>query len=480
MIARVLIALEKKKTRQQLKKLLSQPDVIVEFPSSRADLWGRIGQQNCDLVVVGRSLIPEPTGNSLTRYQDQLDAPALVVLVDNCDAEERNRLTAEGCDAVLSAQLPPAELAETLANILEWQMELSRKTMPLKRAAQQPRLNDFVSNSVIMKEFMDLVQRVVDSRSSLLILGETGVGKERLARAIHRDSGRSGAFVAVNCGALPENLLESELFGHEEGAFTGATRARRGCFELAHRGTIFLDEIGEMPHHLQVRLLRVLQDHEVQRVGGEWPLQVDTRVMAATSRDLDKMVEQGEFRKDLLYRLSVVTLKVPPLRERREDIPELARSYVEHFAAETGREVEGIEKEAMQALMRYDWPGNVRELINVIERAILLCKSTSIGVRDLPHTVRLSVDPVSLPATIDIRKIKEAVFPQSWFEHPLREAREHLVVQFEKAFLSNLLKQTSGRINETARRAGITTRALFDKMQRYGLKKEDYKKSSSR
>jgi DNA-binding NtrC family response regulator len=224
-----------------------------------------------------------------------------------------------------------------------------------------------------------------------------------------------------------------------------------------------------------VRLLRVLQDHEVQRVGGEWPIQVDTRVMAATARDLDDMVEDGAFRNDLLYRLSVVTLKVPPLRERKEDIPDLADSYIAHFAAETGREVTGIGEEALQALVRYDWPGNVRELINVVERAILLCKGSSIEVDDLPHTVRLSVDPASLPAVIDAQEIKEAVFPQSWFEQPLREAREHLVIQFEKAYLSSLLKESSGRIDETARRAGITTRALFDKMQRYGLKKEDYK-----
>jgi two-component system response regulator AtoC len=474
-IARILLALERQNQRRQLKKLLSRPDVLVEFPQSRANLWERIGRETCDMVVVGGGLFPRDVDKVLDQPKNPLEAPALVALLDQDDPEVRNRLTAAGCDAVLYAGLPPAELAEALVSVLEKHLELSRKAISLKRVRQQPRLKDFVSNSVIMKEFLDLVQRVVDSKTSLLILGETGVGKERLARAIHRDSGQSGAFVAVNCGALPESRLCSELLGHEGGAFTGATRARRGCFELAHRGTIFLDEIGEMPHHLQVRLLRVLQDHEVQRVGGEWPIQVDTRVMAATSRDLDDMVRQGVFRNDLLYRLGVVTLKVPPLRERREDIPDLAKSYVDHFAVETGREVKGISEEAMQALGRYDWPGNVRELINVIERAILLCKGASIGVEDLPHTVRLAVDPASLPAVIDTQEIREAVFPQSWFEQPLREAREHLVVQFEKAYLSSRLKDASGRIDETARRAGITTRALFDKMQRYGLKKEDFK-----
>ncbi len=478
MIARILLALERQNQRRQLKKLLSRQDVLVEVAQSRTNLWERIGRETCDMVVVGGGLFPKDVEKVLGQRRNPLEAPALVALLDREDPEDQNRLTAAGCDAVLYAGQPPAELADALASILEKHLELSRKAISLKRVRQQPRLKDFVSNSVMMKEFLDLVQRVVDSKTSLLILGETGVGKERLARAIHHDSGQSGAFVAVNCGALPESLLESELFGHEEGAFTGATRARRGCFELAHRGTIFLDEIGEMPHHLQVRLLRVLQDHEVQRVGGEWPIQVDTRVMAATSRDLDDMVKQGVFRNDLLYRLGVVTLKVPPLRERREDIPELAQSYVGHFAVETGREVGGIGEEAMQALGRYDWPGNVRELINVIERAILLCKGSSIGMEDLPHSVRLAVDPASLPAVIDAQEIRDAVFPQSWFEQPLREAREHLVIQFEKAYLSSLLKDASGRIDETARRAGITTRALFDKMHRYGLKKEDFKSRS--
>jgi len=475
MIARILLALERQNQRRRLKKLLSRPDVLVESLQSRADLWGRIGRETCDMVIVGQGLFPDNVEKVIGERQGLLEAPALVALLEDDDAETRNRLTKAGCDAVLYTGLPTGELVDALQAILEKHLELSRSSMSFKRLRQQPRLDDFVSNSVIMKEFMDLVHRVVDSKTSLLILGETGVGKERLARAIHHGSGRVGSFVAVNCGALPESLLESELFGHEEGAFTGATRARRGCFELAHRGTIFLDEIGEMPHHLQVRLLRVLQDHEVQRVGGEWPIQVDTRVMAATSRDLEEMVRQVSFRDDLLYRLSVVTLKVPPLRERREDIPDLVDSYVEHFAVETGREVKGVTEEAMQALLRYDWPGNVRELINVVERAILLCRGSSIDVEDLPHTVRLAVDPASLPAAVETRDMDNAVFPKAWFQQPLREAREMLVAQFEKSYLSSLLRDTSGRIDETARRAGITTRALFDKMQRYDLKKEDFK-----
>ncbi len=478
MIARILLALNRQNSRRNLKRLLAKPDVIVDFPQKRLNLWEHIGRETCDLVVVERSLIPEPIEESLSKYKSLLNAPSLVVLTNKNDPDERVNLTAAGCDAILNAGLPPAELADTISAIMERHLELSRKALSMRSVRQPPRLDDFVSESPIMKEFMDLVQRVAASKTSLLITGETGVGKERLARAIYNGNNRSGAFVAVNCGALPESLLESELFGHEQGAFTGATRARRGCFELAHRGTIFLDEIGEMPHHLQVRLLRVLQDHEIQRVGGEWPFQVDVRVMAATSRDLHEMARQGEFRSDLLYRLGVVTLKVPPLRERREDIPALAKSYVSHFAADTGREAEGIGDEVLRALMRYDWPGNVRELINVIERAILLCKTSHIELDDLPHSFRMNTVSENLPENSDMRDLGSLALPQAWFEQPLRKARSLLVVQFEKAYISSRLRETTGRIGETAKRAQITTRALYDKMQRYGLKKEDFKNTN--
>ena len=236
-----------------------------------------------------------------------------------------------------------------------------------------------------MQRFLALARRVVASDSALLILGETGVGKERVARAIHAESPRAaGPFLAVNCGALAESLLESELFGHEEGAFTGATRAHRGYFEIAHRGTIFLDEIGEMPRHVQVKLLRVLEDRHVLRVGGERPVKVDVRVMAATNRDLEADLASKRFRSDLYYRLAVVTLTLPSLRERREDIRPLVRHYVEYFRALLGRPVTGVSDQAMAALSAYDWPGNVRELINVMERAVLLAHGATLSEADLP------------------------------------------------------------------------------------------------
>ena len=323
---------------------------------------------------------------------------------------------------------------------------------------------------------MRVVSRVVDGEASLLLLGETGVGKERLARAIHAEGPRAqGPFVTVNCGALPEALLESELFGHEEGAFTGATRSRRGMFELAHGGTLFLDEIGEMPYHLQVKLLRAVQEHEIQPVGSEKATTIDVRVMAATNCDLAQDVDAGEFRRDLYYRLSVVSLTVPPLRERRQDIPELVDSYIDYFSTRIGGEVSGIASDALDALGDYAWPGNVRELINVIERAMLLADDDEIALEDLPAAIGHPHGPPA--ATFHIGPDAHTTFtiPEPWLADDLRAVRRRVVHSVERAYLAGLLQATGGRIGDTATRAGIDPRSLYDKMKAHGLRKEDFK-----
>ena len=342
----------------------------------------------------------------------------------------------------------------------------------------QPSLNDFVSRSPTMQAFMHIVRRVARSRTSVLIEGETGVGKERLARALHADGPRSTSpFVAVNCGALPESLLESELFGHEKGAFTGATRSRRGCFELADGGTLFLDEVGEIPFHLQVKLLRALQEREIQRVGGEQAFSVDVRVIAATNRDLQAEIAAGRFRRDLFYRLNVVTLLIPPLRARVEDIPDLVRSYVDHLATQIGSDVEAIDPAALEALSAYDWPGNIRELINVIERSLLLCEGTTIERVHLPANLSgtsLSVPAIVLP-TLDADASVAPILDPALLARPLPEARRMVVDAFERAYLTALLTETRGRIKEVARRAGIQPRSLYDRMQRLGLDKQGFR-----
>jgi two-component system response regulator AtoC len=345
-----------------------------------------------------------------------------------------------------------------------------------RRTTTTPALEDFVSSSPAMAAFMRTVLKVVATDTTLLILGETGVGKERLARAIHSAGSRGGGpFISVNCAALPESLVESELFGHEEGAFTGATRSRRGAFELAHRGTIFLDEIGEMPQQLQVKLLHVLEDYEVRPVGGEHTIPVDVRIMAATNRHLNKDVEEKRFREDLFYRLNVMTLEIPPLRARSEDIPVLARSYVGEISTRIGKDVSTLSEGAVTALVQYSWPGNVRELINIIERAVLLCDGTVITEGDLPLEVsgmgiKHPARSPMFPGTLAAPQLHE-----DWLAKPLREFRAMMVDEAEKAYLAGLLRQTHGRIGETAERAGIEPRSLHGKMKKYGLRKEDFK-----
>jgi len=322
---------------------------------------------------------------------------------------------------------------------------------------------------------MGIVARVVNSEAPLLIHGETGVGKERLARAIHPEGARSaGPVVAVNCGALPETLLESELFGHEEGAFTGATRYRRGCFELAHRGTIFLDEIGEMPLHLQVRLLRVLQEYEVQPIGSEKSIKIQVRVMASTNRNLEEEVKAGRFRRDLYYRMSVVSLAIPPLRERREDIPALVESYIHFLRPRIGPGQYELQPEVLQAMVDYSWPGNVRELINVVERAMLLCNRQEITVYDLPDTIG---GRRGAPAMEAVKTQMEGMFNmgEEMGKSTWRAVRRKVVEHYEREYLTSVLKQANGRIAEAAKKAGIGPRALFDKMKKYQLRKEDFK-----
>jgi DNA-binding NtrC family response regulator len=316
---------------------------------------------------------------------------------------------------------------------------------------------------------------VVNSDSSILILGETGVGKERLARAIHAESHRSaGPFIAVNCGALPEALLESELFGHEQGAFTGATRSRRGWFELAHSGTIFLDEVGDMPIHLQVKLLRVLQEKKIQRVGSEKAIDIDVRVMAASNRDLSAEIERRQFRKDLFYRLCVVTLTIPALRDRREDIPQLIDSYIEYLRTQTGREVYAITDRARDALCRYMWPGNVRELINVLERAVLLCKGDTICVDDLPSEIGKG-DAAGAKGSGKHMPPGPDGIEQHWLERPWQDVRREYTDRLERAYFSALLAASGGRVGAAAERAGIRARSLFDKMKHHGLNKKDFR-----
>jgi DNA-binding NtrC family response regulator len=477
MLTRVVLAADTESVQSRFRQLLDREDIFVETADLETSLWEAVSRESFDLVLVSKSVLGVSASDSVNSLRTLPESPDVVVLSDEEDPEERASLLAAGCLSVLYTGLANEILREAITGILDRRVQSVEESLVPTDAPQAPQLNDFVSKSTAMQAFMNIVHRVVASDATLLLMGETGVGKERLARAIHNESPRSsGPFISVNCGALSETLLESELFGHVEGAFTGASRARRGFFELAHNGTIFLDEIGEMPKHLQVKLLTVLQTREVQQVGAEASLTIDTRVIAATNRDLTVEVEAGGFRRDLYYRLGVVSLTIPPLRERREDIPMLARGLLEHFRGEIPHRVVGISKAAMEALCQYDWPGNVRELMNVIERAMLLTDSENILPADLPITISgLSVDADAVFPTPEAVEEEQLTVPTAWLKQPLSEARRKLLAEFERAYLVGLLEATKGRVGETAERAGIQPRSLFEKMKRLGLRKEDYR-----
>jgi len=471
---KLVVAVEDESLRDHLSRLVDPEVLRLEVVDAGVDPLQAPPDQVADLLIVRRTSVRPQDLRDVDSYASKEDNPGLVVLTEDADEQDRAHLLSAGALGVIEASEGGQELGEAVAALAGAEGGAPRDPLA-GREDSEPRLVDFLSRSPRMRRFLDLVQRVIDTDSSLMITGETGVGKERLAQAIHNDGPRrDGPFVAVNCGAIPEALLESELFGHEEGAFTGASRRKKGRFELAEGGTIFLDEIGEMPLHLQVNLLSVLQRRRVQRVGADSSIPVDVRVMAATHRDMQAEVRTGRFREDLYYRLNVVTLEIPPLRERPEDIPELVGSFIRHFRVSLGRpQVDSIEEDALDALLSHAWPGNVRQLQNAIEHAIVLCRGTRIGLEDLPDSVTETPELEGPPPGSGHGGFTAEV--ETWTDRPLREARRAFDDEFERAYLDALLRRTAGRVGRTAELAGITPRSLYDKMKRHGLDKDDYR-----
>ena len=314
------------------------------------------------------------------------------------------------------------------------------------------KFGDMVARSKSMLDALQVATKVAPHESPVLLSGQSGTGKELVARLIHRESARAeGPFVAVNCGAIPENLLESEFFGHVKGAFTGADRDRVGLFESARTGTLFLDEVGELPASLQVKLLRALQEREVRPVGGNQTLPVDVRIIAATNRDLEESVTEGSFRQDLFYRLAVVPIHLPALVRRAEEIPELARHFLDRHQERMGLEVEGICPDAMEVLLSYPWPGNVRELENVLERALVLTEGPKVGVCDLPANVRNPSPGGRLATDEDDLSVKRRL------------------AELERQLIQRALERTTGNKTQAAELLELSPRALRYKIQDYGL-----------
>lgn len=489
----VALALEDRALFKRLSESLHELEVRVESLGPDASIWDRLEDLPFDVLVVERHLLSKDAIKLMRNRDESATGPGVVVIGDSTiehSDSARAQLVAAGVSRVLFPDEDPELLASTLET-LGWAEAAGGQEGPeIGGQDAQPNLADFLSRSPYMRKFLDTVYKVSDAESSLLITGETGVGKERLARAIHAESQRGEEpFVAVNCGALPENLLESELFGHEKGAFTGADTGRVGRFEEAHKGTIFLDEIGEMPAHLQVKLLTVLQRHEIRRVGGEEPIQLDVRVMAATNRDVADEVASGKFREDLYYRLNVISLEIPSLRERVEDLPDLVGFLIAHFReVSPSCEVIGIREDALAALMAHDWPGNVRELINVIERAMLLADGKRITLEALPASILggreaelLSAphdepDPTQAPSRPSAEPAQTlGRIPADWHSLSIKDMRERAIEWAERQYLVQLLKEHAGHMANTAEHAGISPRALYERLKRYGIDKNRFK-----
>jgi DNA-binding NtrC family response regulator len=354
----------------------------------------------------------------------------------------------EGAQEYIVKPCNPEEISLLVSRILKIKRLQRENTILRKKLARQYSFHDIVSKNARMQSVMQLASDIANLRSTVLIQGESGTGKEMIARAIHYSGDRAGKpFVAVSCAALAETLLESELFGHEKGAFTGANQQKAGKFELADSGTIFLDEIGDISPKLQVDLLRVLQERCFYRVGGSEEVRVDARVIAATHVNLQQAVAEGKFRDDLFYRLNVIEVRIPPLRERREDVPLLARHFVERLTHELGKEVEGFTEEALRLLMDYNWPGNVRELENAVERAMVTCRGRVLTDDDfgfLAHNG--AIKPWAIPSGITLQEM-------------------------EKQLIAATLQRTGGNIKEAAAVLGIDRSTMYEKIKRYDIQR---------
>ena len=409
-------------------------------------------------IVITDFQLPDIDGLEVIDRLSKLDAKIIpIVMTGFGTIETAVRAMKSGAFDFITKPFDLGTVSAVVRRAAEFH-RLRQENHLLRRAVRdQYRLEQLVGVSEPMQQVLEFVQKVADSDSTVMIQGESGTGKELVARMLHFNSQRRDRpLVPVNCGAIPENLLESELFGHEKGAFTGATHARMGRFELAHGGTIFLDEIGEMSLPLQVKLLRVLQEREFERVGGNRTIHVDVRIIAATNQDLEAMVEERRFRQDLFYRLNVIPIVIPPLRERRSDIPLLIDHFLNRFNQSKHTEVVGLDDEALRLLTEYDWPGNIRELENMMERLVVLKKQGILASEDLPQKIsRRSMIP----------ELKEQFIRLS--EDGIHLSRE--VEQYEKHLIMEALRKANGVTSRAAQLLHLNRTTLVEKLKRKGV-----------
>ncbi len=462
-VRRVLIVEDNETARRQIEIFLeADPEISVDTAANGSDALKAMRERTYSVIVTDLKM-PRLDGLQLLEEVQKSQEPAAVIITTGYGTID---------DAVQAMRMGAADFLTKPINLEHLRLVVQRavreRALQDELAALRRKLREqfafqsILSKSLRMHDVFELISHVAQTNSTVLIDGETGTGKELVARAVHDSSPRRASpFVAVNCAALPESLLESELFGHEKGAFTSAIGQRKGRFEIAHGGTIFLDEVGEIPPPMQAKLLRVLQERRFERVGGSQTIEVDVRVVAATNRDLLRLAKEGKFREDLYYRLNVVKIDLPPLRERTEDIPLLATHFVQKFSP-PGGSTKLISPEAMEALLQHRWPGNIRELENAVERACVTSRGDIIRPESLPAEIlNLPRPGYHIPVNLS---------------RPLTEQVAELTAAFEERYLRRALKKTHGHIGRTAQIMGLSRRTVTDKIAHYRIDKAEFRR----
>jgi DNA-binding NtrC family response regulator len=465
--AKVLVVDDEPTLRRSLSRLLQSRGCLVLTADDGEQAIGLLEKERVDVALVDL-MMPKVGGLELLEHvRSRHDGVEVVMMTAFGDVETAVKAVRAGAYHFLTKPFRSNdEVVLTVTKAAERRRLLDRAAALEERLLQIEKFGELIGNSPSMQEVYRLAVGVAPTSSTVLILGESGTGKELTARAIHQHSPRvAQPFVAVNCSAIPVELVESELFGHVRGAFTGATATRAGLFEVADRGTLFLDEVGDLPPLAQVKLLRALQEGEIKRVGSNETKTVDVRVVAATNVDLRSRITAGKFREDLYYRLNVVPISLPPLRERRDDIPLLAYHFLKKYAARSNSGVVKISDEAMRLLQAQRWQGNVRELENAIERAIIFCKGDTLMPGDLPFARGRngSYHEASSSSVLGLEGL----------DLPYREAKDQALSAFEHAYFSALLQQTNGNVSEAARKAGLDRSNFRRAVKRAGLKARD-------
>ncbi|MBN1638020.1 MAG: sigma-54-dependent Fis family transcriptional regulator [Ignavibacteriales bacterium] len=449
----ILVVDDEQAQLQSISGFLSRRDYGIFTAENGKEAFEILKNNLVDIILTDYRM-PEWDGLQLLKNVKQFN-PEIEVIVMTAfgSIEDAVTLLKEGAYDYITKPIELDELESILSRVKE-RKELIRENKILKQQlAEKFEYDEIITQSSKMEDILNTSARVANSKATCLIRGESGTGKELIAKAIHHLSPlKDKPFVVVNIASLSENLIESELFGHEKGSFTGAITHRIGRFEEADGGTLFIDEIGEIPPYIQVKLLRAIQFNEVQRIGSNKTLKVDVRIIAATNRNLEEMIKQKIFREDLYYRLNVVTINLPPLRERKEDIPKLIETFTKKYAIKNGKDILGLTKEAMDKMMKYDYPGNIRELQNIIERAVILSRTEYIIEEDLPFKSE--------------KRVSSDLLDPLLLEHNYKEKMK----AFEKEMLVKVLEQTNGNKSAAARLLGITERHLRSRLQILNMK----------